>query len=116
LKSVFGNTSFTYAADLNGDGLITDADATYDKNNDGNIDVLDAFRTYASIDDAVAEAGMSGIYGGIYFQSANQAGLTTGDQVATYVRDNYFQAIPEPSSALLLSVLGVLCTRRRRQA
>jgi hypothetical protein len=117
LAAYFGeNVEFSIASDINGDGSINDLDATYDKNGDGFINVLDAYRSFTSFDDAAQEAGMSRIYGGIHFSVANEDGQTVGREVAMEVNQNYFLpvAVPEPSSALMLTFGALLSFRRRR--
>ena len=46
-------------------------------------------RTFDSFSSAAHEAGISRIYGGIHFQSANREGLNAGKAVAAYVLINY---------------------------
>src|SRR5213078_1294159 len=41
-------------------------------------------RSYSSFSQAAAEAGMSRIYGGIHFQSANLNGLASGAELGGY--------------------------------
>jgi uncharacterized protein (TIGR03382 family) len=72
-------------------------------------------RWYNSFDAAANEAGMSRIYGGIHFMFDNTAGQLAGLQVADWVADNYFQAIPAPGSAGVLALAGVVAVRRRRK-
>jgi YD repeat-containing protein len=50
-------------------------------------------RSYTSFDQAADQAGMSRIYGGIHFNSANQDGLALGRDVGNYVASNYFQPV-----------------------
>jgi Bacterial Ig-like domain/PAP2 superfamily/Putative Ig domain/Bacterial Ig-like domain (group 3) len=51
------------------------------------------YRTFSSFDAAAEEAGISRIYGGIHFNSANQEGLTTGRQVGQYIFNQYFRPV-----------------------
>jgi hypothetical protein len=46
-------------------------------------------RTYTSLAACTDEIGMSRIYGGIHFQSANRDGKTSGRNVARYITANY---------------------------
>lgn len=46
-------------------------------------------RSYSSFTQAAEESGISRIYGGVHFQSANLDGLTTGGAVADYVSQNF---------------------------
>jgi RHS repeat-associated protein len=50
-------------------------------------------RSFTSFDQAADQAGMSRIYGGIHFNSANQDGLALGRNVGSYVASHYFQAV-----------------------
>ncbi len=51
-------------------------------------DVPGVSRSYASFSEAAAEAGMSRIYGGIHFMSANQQGLLSGARLGQFVTEN----------------------------
>jgi len=46
---------------------------------------------------AAAEAGMSRIYGGIHFMSANEHGLLCGAQLGGYVAENFL--LPRPGKS-----------------
>ncbi len=50
-------------------------------------------RQFTSFSQAAEEAGMSRIYGGIHYMSANQAGLQAGRQVGSYVMDNFLRTL-----------------------
>ncbi len=63
-------------------------------------------RSYDSFEAAAEEIGMSRIYGGIHFLSADLDGLATGKSIGDYVWDNYFQPVPEPSA---FAIAGVAC-------
>lgn len=117
LKFYFGDEGFVYASDINGDGLITAADATYDLNNDGFITVEDAYRTFTSITEAIQEAGISRVYAGVNLGTSVAQGLEAGEDIANEVNATYFQpvVVPEPSSALLLAAASGLLLRRRRR-
>ncbi|MFN0068641.1 MAG: vanadium-dependent haloperoxidase [Limisphaerales bacterium] len=47
------------------------------------------FRTYTNLAACAEEVGMSRIYGGIHFQSANREGKTSGRKIAQYVLANH---------------------------
>jgi Domain of unknown function (DUF4114)/PAP2 superfamily len=49
-------------------------------------------RSYTSFQQAAQEAGMSRIYGGIHFMSANTNGLECGEKIGNYVIDNLMQS------------------------
>ena len=49
-------------------------------------------RSYKSFSEAAAEAGMSRIFGGIHFMSANQQGLASGTRMAAYVMENFLRS------------------------
>jgi membrane-associated phospholipid phosphatase len=48
-------------------------------------------RSFESFDAAASEAGISRIYGGIHFLSANEDGLATGRALGTYVLENFLK-------------------------
>jgi hypothetical protein len=72
-------------------------------------------RSFTSLSDAVDEAGMSRIYGGIHFQFDNEDGKATGAQIGDYVTTNYLRAIPEPATSFLAFLSGSLLLVRRRR-
>ncbi len=49
-----------------------------------------AVRSFTSFNQAAQEAGMSRIYGGIHFMSANKEGAKAGVSIANYVLDKLF--------------------------
>ena len=53
-----------------------------------------AARTFPSFSQAAMEAGMSRIYGGIHFMSANLSGLECGVAVGGYVVDHFLRPRP----------------------
>jgi RHS repeat-associated protein len=53
-------------------------------------------RTFDSFTSAANEAGISRIYGGIHFNSANQDGLATGRAIGNYVASNFLGAVVPP--------------------
>jgi hypothetical protein len=55
----------------------------------GSDDLPGVRRSYGSFSEAAFESGMSRIYGGIHFPSANLHGLSTGAAVGTYVAWNF---------------------------
>ncbi len=54
-------------------------------------DVPGISRSYASFSEAAAEAGMSRIYGGIHFMSANREGLLSGARLGQFVTENFLK-------------------------
>jgi hypothetical protein len=72
-------------------------------------------RNFTSISDAVDEAGMSRIYGGIHFQFDNEDGKIVGAQIGEYVTANYLRVVPEPGTAMLAFFSGSLLLVRRRR-
>ena len=48
-------------------------------------------RTFHSFSEAAAEAGLSRIFGGIHFMSANTQGLASGARLGTYVSENFLK-------------------------
>jgi hypothetical protein len=57
-------------------------------------DLPGVVRSFTSFSGAAAEAGMSRIYGGIHFLSANEAGLSSGAALGAYVSANFFRDRP----------------------
>jgi len=51
-------------------------------------------RSYSSFSQAAEEAGMSRIYGGIHFLSADLNGLASGAQLGSYVAENFLLPMP----------------------
>lgn len=51
-------------------------------------------RTFTNFTTAADEAGISRIYGGIHFNSANQDGLDLGRSIGSYVVDQVLEAVP----------------------
>ena len=51
-------------------------------------------RSFSSFSDAALEAGMSRIYGGIHFLSANRAGLSSGGELGAFVAANFLKDRP----------------------
>src|SRR5262249_17905805 len=51
----------------------------------GSDDLPGVFRTYHGFSEAALESGMSRIYGGIHFMSANVNGLASGAAIGQYV-------------------------------
>ncbi|HUW56478.1 MAG TPA: phosphatase PAP2 family protein [Planctomycetota bacterium] len=73
-------------------------------------------RSYDNISEAALEAGRSRIYGGIHFEFANVAGLSSGADVADYVYGSYFHEVPEPTGlSVLAGLMALLIVRRRRR-
>ncbi|MBD2152111.1 Ig-like domain-containing protein [Pseudanabaena sp. FACHB-1277] len=53
------------------------------------------YRTFTSFTSAANEAGISRIYGGIHFNSANVDGLATGKSVGNYILQNLLAPVPD---------------------
>ncbi|MDQ5859314.1 MAG: phosphatase PAP2 family protein [Acidobacteriota bacterium] len=51
-------------------------------------------RNFSSFSEAALEAGMSSIFGGIHFLSANRAGLFSGGQLGAFVAENFLKDRP----------------------
>ena len=62
-------------------------------------DVPGISRSFASFSEAAAEAGMSRIYGGIHFMSANTQGLLSGARLGQFVVENFSKKTPAPPVA-----------------
>jgi len=59
----------------------------------GSDDLPGVTRSYKSFSEAAFESGLSRIYGGIHFMSANIQGLSTGAAVGTYVAWNFLRPL-----------------------
>ena len=57
-------------------------------------DLPGVIRSFSSFTAAAQEAGISRIYGGIHFLSANEAGLASGAQLGAYVSENFLKDMP----------------------
>ena len=53
---------------------------------------VNSLRTYQNFSEAADESGMSRLYGGIHFMSANVDGLSAGRNVGNYVVQNFLKA------------------------
>ncbi len=53
---------------------------------------VNTLRTYENFSEAADESGMSRLYGGIHFMSANVDGLSSGRNVGNYVVQNFLKA------------------------
>ncbi len=74
-------------------------------------------RHFNSFSQAMDEAGMSRIYGGIHFSFDNEIGKSLGWQIGKHVVATTFQAVPEPITilGLGLATAGVISRRRRKR-
>jgi hypothetical protein len=61
------------------------------------------------------ENSMSRVYLGVHWRMDQEDGQALGRAVAQYVSSNFFQAVPEPASAVLviIGLVGALAIRRR---
>jgi membrane-associated phospholipid phosphatase len=57
-------------------------------------DLPGVVRSFSSFTAAAQEAGISRIYGGIHFLSANEAALASGERLGGYVSDNFLRDRP----------------------
>ncbi len=97
LKSFAGSGfAFSLGSDTDGDGII------------------DLTSNFSSLFQARDQANMSGVYGGTYMPQAGPNAAVSGGQIATFVLNNNFAAVPEPSGLLLVILSGLTLMRRRR--
>ena len=61
----------------------------------GSDDLPDVVREYRSFSAAAEESGMSRIYGGIHFPSANVHGLQCGAAIGTDIAERLLQPLPQ---------------------
>jgi membrane-associated phospholipid phosphatase len=59
------------------------------------------FRSYNSFAAAAEEIGLSRIYGGIHFLSADLDGLEAGHRLGNYVLQNFLRQVPQPAMLTL---------------
>lgn len=83
-----GHSTFSGAAAAVLTGLSGSDEFEFVAMSDGLPGVVRRFRRFS---DAAREAGMSRIYGGIHFASANERGLESGSKIGTFVARNLFQ-------------------------
>ena len=81
----------------------------------GSDEISNVQRNYTGFQEASLESGLSRIYGGIHFSFGNTTGNLAGTNIGNYVSANYFAAVPEPSSVVLigLGTLGIAGLRLR---
>ncbi len=80
--STFSSTAATVLTELMGDNVSFST---------SSIGLPDVTRSFTSFQQAAQEAGISRIYGGIHFLSANTSGLECGEQIGDYVITNFMQ-------------------------
>ncbi|GCL35462.1 hypothetical protein SR1949_05570 [Sphaerospermopsis reniformis] len=81
---VSGHSTFSGAAETILTGLLGN-NVSFTTNSLGTPGI---YRTFSNFTNAANEAGISRIYGGIHFNSANVEGLATGRSVGNYVLEN----------------------------
>jgi Domain of unknown function (DUF4114)/PAP2 superfamily len=81
--STFSATAATVLSNLMGDNVSFTT---------SSIGLPGVIRSFTSFEQAAQEAGMSRIYGGIHFMSANTSGLQCGQEIGDYVIDNFMQS------------------------
>ena len=105
---VSGHSTFSGAADAILSSLLG-SDVAFSTNSLGTPGV---YRDFDSFTEAANEAGISRIYGGIHFNSANVEGLELGRNVGDFVLDNLLVALPDliPPIASLASTPSTTST------
>ena len=73
-------------------------------------------RSFTSFSQASQETADSRMYGGIHFRSEDELGRANGIALGQFIFANELRAVPEPASSvlLLLGLIGVLASLRRR--
>jgi hypothetical protein len=109
--ATLSSAAATTLAGLLGDGhaFSVSADTTCDG-------IADMTRGYSSFSQAAGEAGISGVYSGINFNTSIQDGQALGNAVGQYDTSTFFTpvSVPEPSGAFYILAAGlVLITKRR---
>jgi PAP2 superfamily/PEP-CTERM motif len=72
-------------------------------------------RSFVSFGQAEYENAISRVYLGIHWEFDAIDGINLGNDIADWVTGNYFQAVPEPSSSLMVIALAVAGGLRRRR-
>ncbi len=88
-----GHSTFSGAAEAVLTELTGSDEFQFVTTSDGLPGVVRRFRRFS---DAAREAGISRIYGGIHFPSANEQGLESGRKVGVYVVHHFFQRMKTP--------------------
>lgn len=75
-------------------------------------------RSYTSFSQAANEAMLSRLYGGIHWRFDNEDGLSGGTLLGNFVAATQLQAVPEPSTLVLvgIAITGLAIHRRNRRA
>ena len=73
-------------------------------------------RSYPGFSAAADEAGISRIFGGIHFQSANLAGQTAGNALANFISDNFLAPLNDLEFAQINKVQGACALEIRVNA
>jgi PAP2 superfamily/Domain of unknown function (DUF4114) len=81
--STFSSTAATVLTELMGENVSFTT---------SSIGLPGVTRSFTSFQQAAQEAGISRIYGGIHFMSANTSGLECGEQIGDYVINNFMQS------------------------
>jgi hypothetical protein len=85
-------------------------DQTIDENNNGIVDALDI----GEENSPEGENATSRIYLGVHWLFDQVDGTMLGNTIAQYAAENYFQPVPEPSTAILIAVAAIGCAAARR--
>jgi phage-related tail fiber protein len=111
-QGAFGAAAAAVLAAYLGDAMSFSLSSDIDGN--GSMDLT---RSFTSFTEAANEAALSGIYAGTQFGTSVVDSQALGADVASFVVNNNFSAVPEPGG-VLLTLLGalLLLPRRRRSA
>jgi hypothetical protein len=87
-----GHSSFSGCAATILASILGRDNVPFTTNSDGTLDI---FRSYGGLWEAAEESGMSRIYGGIHFMSANRHGLATGKAIGGWIADAWLRQLPD---------------------
>jgi hypothetical protein len=122
LELFYGTNDFSAADAAFGDDFV---ETEYDlHSNEPGIDGTRSYVRFTQVgplapgfeDSPEGENGMSRVYVGVHWIFDQQDGITLGNAIAEYAAGHYFQAVPEPTTSILvLAAIPALCAPARRR-